>query len=247
MTGFGMTGAMAHTISAYDRASLEEAATLAAQRGVSARTELLSGNVVDEIVAYADAIESNIHAVHADETYIAGEKPSGLYPVGYYPHNYHFLAMAATLGVSERAVEKHVTVDAHGIRMEMLERQCPHGWSTAGHPPAPCRLLRRDSCCRLRRRPGDAPRADLRDVQLADRGSPRRSRMTARSRLLQSELGEKRKRVYTPLTPVQEPRATRSSLRPRRVCALRAGRAWPPHARPRRNLECRGHPGAPKR
>jgi hypothetical protein len=28
---------------------------------------------------YADAIESNIHAVHADETYIAGEKPTGLY------------------------------------------------------------------------------------------------------------------------------------------------------------------------
>ena len=28
------------------------------------------------------------------------------------------------------AVEKHGTVDAHGIRMEMLERQCPHGWSS---------------------------------------------------------------------------------------------------------------------
>ena len=55
---------------------------------------------------YADAIESNIHAVHADETYIAGEKPSGLYPVGYYPHNYHFLAMAATLaGRSRDAIE----------------------------------------------------------------------------------------------------------------------------------------------
>jgi len=63
MTGFGMTGAMAHTISAHDRASLEEAATLAAERGVSARTELLSGNVVDEIVAYADAIDADVIVV----------------------------------------------------------------------------------------------------------------------------------------------------------------------------------------
>ena len=55
---------------------------------------------------YADAIESNIHAVHADETYIAGEKPTGLYPVGYYPHNYHFLAMAAALaGRSREALD----------------------------------------------------------------------------------------------------------------------------------------------
>jgi predicted Zn-dependent protease len=46
---------------------------------------------------YNDAIESNKHAVHADETYIAGEKPSGIYPIGYYPHNYHFLSLAAMM------------------------------------------------------------------------------------------------------------------------------------------------------
>lgn len=43
---------------------------------------------------YNEAIESNVHAVHADETYIAAEGPTGVYPVGYYPHNYHFLAFA---------------------------------------------------------------------------------------------------------------------------------------------------------
>jgi tetratricopeptide (TPR) repeat protein len=43
---------------------------------------------------YNDAIESNVHAVHTDETYIASEGPSGVYPIGYYPHNYHFLAFA---------------------------------------------------------------------------------------------------------------------------------------------------------
>jgi tetratricopeptide (TPR) repeat protein len=55
---------------------------------------------------YADAINSNVHAVHADESYIASERPSGIYPVGYYPHNYHFLSFAATMaGRSEAALE----------------------------------------------------------------------------------------------------------------------------------------------
>ena len=55
---------------------------------------------------YADAINANVHAVHADESYIASERPSGIYPVGYYPHNYHFLSFAATLaGRSEVAID----------------------------------------------------------------------------------------------------------------------------------------------
>jgi tetratricopeptide (TPR) repeat protein len=55
---------------------------------------------------YNDAIQSNVHAVHADETYIESEKPSGIYPVGYYPHNYHFLSFAATLaGRSKEAIQ----------------------------------------------------------------------------------------------------------------------------------------------
>ncbi len=46
---------------------------------------------------YADAIRSNEHAVHADEAYIASEKPQGVYPIAYYPHNRHFLSFAAML------------------------------------------------------------------------------------------------------------------------------------------------------
>jgi len=53
-----------------------------------------------------DAIERNLHAVHADEQYIAAEKPTGLYPLIYYPHNQHFLAFAATMaGRSQLALE----------------------------------------------------------------------------------------------------------------------------------------------
>lgn len=55
---------------------------------------------------YADAITANVHAVHADEVYIEGQRPQGIYPVGYYPHNHHFLAFAATLaGQSAVAIE----------------------------------------------------------------------------------------------------------------------------------------------
>ena len=55
---------------------------------------------------YGDAIESNIHAVHADASYVASERPSGIYPMAYYPHNYHFLSMAAMMaGRSKEAVE----------------------------------------------------------------------------------------------------------------------------------------------
>ena len=55
---------------------------------------------------YADAVDANVHATHTDEAYIEGQNPSGLYRAGYYPHNYHFLALAATMaGRSAQAIE----------------------------------------------------------------------------------------------------------------------------------------------
>src|SRR6266699_2788145 len=55
---------------------------------------------------YADAIAVNEHAVHADEVFIEGQKPQGLYPLAYYPHNHQFMAFAATLaGKSALAIE----------------------------------------------------------------------------------------------------------------------------------------------
>ena len=51
---------------------------------------------------FADAVTANEHAVHTDETFIADQKPSGIYPAGYYPHNLHFLAFAATMSGQKR-------------------------------------------------------------------------------------------------------------------------------------------------
>ncbi|MGH7701609.1 MAG: hypothetical protein ACREMO_00805, partial [Gemmatimonadales bacterium] len=54
---------------------------------------------------YADAVQANEHAVHVDEKYIADRHPAGVYPQTYYPHNVHFLAVAAMIqGKSAEAI-----------------------------------------------------------------------------------------------------------------------------------------------
>ena len=45
---------------------------------------------------HADVVRSNQMAVKADEDYIAQCRAQGVYPLGYYPHNIHFVWMGAT-------------------------------------------------------------------------------------------------------------------------------------------------------
>ena len=55
---------------------------------------------------YKDAVESNQNAILADEDYISQCFSQGMYPLGYYPHNIHFLWSASSLlGDSETAIE----------------------------------------------------------------------------------------------------------------------------------------------
>jgi nucleotide-binding universal stress UspA family protein len=61
--GFGMTGAMLHKLTDYDWSPLEEAGALAAERGIETETEMLRGNTVDELVAYADTIDADLIVV----------------------------------------------------------------------------------------------------------------------------------------------------------------------------------------
>jgi tetratricopeptide (TPR) repeat protein len=46
---------------------------------------------------YVDAVKANQQAVAADEDYIAQCRAQGMYPLGYYPHNIHFVWMGATM------------------------------------------------------------------------------------------------------------------------------------------------------
>jgi tetratricopeptide (TPR) repeat protein len=73
---------------------------------------------------YGDAVDANVHALHADEAFIEGQKPEGIYPIAYYPHNHHFLAFAATMaGRSAQAIE-HARKTAETTPAE-LARQVP--------------------------------------------------------------------------------------------------------------------------
>ncbi|HKJ03889.1 MAG TPA: hypothetical protein VJ997_15590, partial [Longimicrobiales bacterium] len=58
----------------------------------------MPGHIYVRVGRYEEAVEANMHAVHADETYIRDQMPGmGMYTAGYYPHNYDFLAFAASM------------------------------------------------------------------------------------------------------------------------------------------------------
>ncbi|MBS0165417.1 MAG: hypothetical protein JSR29_05010 [Nitrospira sp.] len=58
----------------------------------------MPGHIYIRVGRYEDAIKANEHAVHADETYIRDHSPAvDIYVLGYYPHNYDFLAFAASM------------------------------------------------------------------------------------------------------------------------------------------------------
>ena len=66
----------------------------------------MPSHIYQRVGRYADAIKSNQLAVLADEDYITQCRAQGLYPMGYYPHNIHFLWFAATAdGQSRLAIE----------------------------------------------------------------------------------------------------------------------------------------------
>ncbi len=55
----------------------------------------MPSHIYQRVGRYADAMKSNELAVAADEDYITQCRAQGLYPMGYYPHNVHFLWFAA--------------------------------------------------------------------------------------------------------------------------------------------------------
>ncbi len=66
----------------------------------------MPGHIYIRVGRYADAVAVNEHAVHEDETYIQDQGVSSIYTGAYYPHNYHFMAFAATMaGMSDKAIE----------------------------------------------------------------------------------------------------------------------------------------------
>jgi tetratricopeptide (TPR) repeat protein len=65
----------------------------------------MPGHIYQRVGRYADVIKANQLAIIADEDYISQCRAQGLYPLGYYPHNIHFLWFGATMaGQSELAI-----------------------------------------------------------------------------------------------------------------------------------------------
>jgi len=58
-----------------------------------------------------EAVDDNVHAAHVDQEYVAARHPSGVYPIGYVPHNYHVMWEALSmLGRSEEALTAARTI-----------------------------------------------------------------------------------------------------------------------------------------
>src|SRR6185503_7575661 len=58
------------------------------------------------------AAEHNAHAVHADEQFISERHPTGAYPMGYYPHNFHVMWYALNmLGRSAEAIQAAKSIE----------------------------------------------------------------------------------------------------------------------------------------
>jgi tetratricopeptide (TPR) repeat protein len=56
----------------------------------------MPAHIYQRVGRHADVIRVNELAAKADEEYIAQCKAQGVYPLGYYPHNLHFIWMGAT-------------------------------------------------------------------------------------------------------------------------------------------------------
>lgn len=96
-----------HAVEAVDPArALPMAERLAGLMPGAGHLVHMPGHIYVRVGRYDDAIRANEHAVHADESYIRDQKPAlGAYTAGYYPHNYDFLAFAASMvGRREQAL-----------------------------------------------------------------------------------------------------------------------------------------------
>jgi tetratricopeptide (TPR) repeat protein len=70
---------------------------------------------------FADVVSANVAAVKADEDYIAQCRAQGVYPLGYYPHNIHFIWMGATAGGQSKLALESARKVASVIPAEALK------------------------------------------------------------------------------------------------------------------------------
>lgn len=125
--------------SAYPERAIDCAERLPALMPGAGHVVHMPAHVYIRVGRYADAIVANEHAVHADEQYIADRRPTGLYPLGYYPHNYHFLSFAAEMaGQSRTALDAARSLAA---RVDMAAIRSPDFRTLEHYFVAPYRVM----------------------------------------------------------------------------------------------------------
>ena len=80
----------------------------------------MPGHTYMRVGRYHDAILANERATAADDSYVAQCHAQGVYPIGYVPHNHHFLwAAAGFAGNSEQALRSAANTESH-VAHELL-------------------------------------------------------------------------------------------------------------------------------
>ena len=108
-----------HAVEAkHPRRALPCAERLAALMPGAGHVVHMPGHIYVRVGRYADAIAANLHALHSDGELMEGRGVArrGTYPNGYHPHNWHFLAFAATMAGNSRTA-----IDAARKTVERLD------------------------------------------------------------------------------------------------------------------------------
>lgn len=120
-------GALHYSIHVWEASNTPERAQDAADRllplaPAAGHLVHMPGHIYQRVGRFADAVKANQLAIAADEQYITQCHAQGIYPLQYYPHNYHFLWFAATMaGQSKLAIDaaRHT---AESIPLETVQQ-----------------------------------------------------------------------------------------------------------------------------
>jgi tetratricopeptide (TPR) repeat protein len=129
-----------HAVEASERPERAEAGAdrLAALIPGAGHIVHMPSHIYYRVGRYLDALEANKTAVAVDEAYLAAARPTGPYPLAYYPHNLHFLMAAAQMaGDRKTALEAAAKLQgvvssevAHAIPMVQPDMAAPY-WANA--------------------------------------------------------------------------------------------------------------------
>lgn len=119
-------GALHYWIHLWEASNTPEKAEAAADRllplaPAAGHLVHMPGHIYQRVGRYADAMKANQMAILADEDYITQCRAQGLYPLGYYPHNVHFLWFAASMAGQSKTAIDAANKTAQSIPPEALE------------------------------------------------------------------------------------------------------------------------------